>query len=333
MIRMASLLGLLGLVAATLLIARSGYDEVMAALGQAGWGILITSLFHLVPLWACVMGWQPLLPGKVKAGKPFFMYVLWIRASVNNLMPVARIGGEILSVRLMIKHGIRKAPSIASTVVEITLSILAQFVFVLIGVAFFVLRVSNENLGMQLLWGLLITAPAVGALFTIQKVGLFGLFEKIFGLLLRDKWKKFAGSGAKLDHAVRTMYRRRGKAFACFMWQFASWALCSFEIWLALYYLGHPISLLEAMMIESLIQATSTAAFAVPGALGVQEAGFMLFGSMLGLTPDIAAALAVVRRCRDLILYVPGLLVWQIQESRWLLQARKQELRKPPAAS
>lgn len=318
MIRLASVLGLLGLVIATGIIAWTGYDEVMAALDQAGAGILWTSLFHIVPMIACVFGWQALLPGRVKASKLFFLYVLWIRASVNNLMPVARIGGEIVSVRVMIKHGIRKSPAIASTVVEITLSVLAQFVFVLAGVALFVMRVSDQSVTAQLFWGLLISAPAIGAMFYVQKVGFFGLVEKLFVMLFRDKWKKFAGSAARLDHAVRIMYRRRGKAFYCFVMQVASWALCSVEIWLALDYLGHPLTLAECMMIEALIQATSSAAFIVPGALGVQEAGFMLFGSMLGLTPEISAALAVIRRCRDLILYIPGLIVWQIQEGRWL---------------
>jgi hypothetical protein len=55
----------------------------------------------------------------------------------------------------------------------------------------------------------------------------------------------------------------------------------------------------------------------------VQEAGFLLFGHMLGLPPEIAVALAVIRRCRDLVLYVPGLIVWQIQEGRWLLAKRR----------
>ncbi|MDD3182668.1 MAG: lysylphosphatidylglycerol synthase domain-containing protein, partial [Alphaproteobacteria bacterium] len=203
MIRLASLLGLLGLFIATGIIAYTGYREVLVALDQAGIGILWTSLFHIVPLMACVLGWQSLLPGRIKAGKLFFLYVLWIRASVNNLMPVARIGGEIISVRLMMKHGIRKSPAIASTVVEITLSVLAQFVFVLIGVALFLLRVSDQSFTAQLLWGLLISAPAIGALMYVQKVGFFGLFDKLFALLFRDKWKKFAGGAARLDHAVR----------------------------------------------------------------------------------------------------------------------------------
>jgi Flp pilus assembly protein protease CpaA len=127
-------------------------------------------------------------------------------------MPVARIGGEIVSVRVMMKHGVRKSPAIASTVVEITLSILAQFLFVLIGIGLFVLRVADENIAMQLLWGLLLSVPMIGGLAFVQRVGFFGLFDKLFTLLFRDKWKKFAGSAARLDHAVHTMYKRRGKA-------------------------------------------------------------------------------------------------------------------------
>ncbi|MGE4352163.1 MAG: lysylphosphatidylglycerol synthase domain-containing protein [Bdellovibrionales bacterium] len=319
MIRIAAFLGLVGLFVATGIIAWSGYEDVLAALHQAGWGIVWTSLFHIVPMIACVLGWQSLLPGRVKATKLFFLYVLWIRASINNLMPVARIGGEIISVRVLMKHGVRKSPAIASTVVEITLSVLAQFVFVLLGVALFVMRVADHSVTAQLLWGLVLSAPAIGGMFYVQKVGFFGLFERLFTLLFRDKWKKFAGSAARLDHAVRVMYRRRGKALYCFVMQLASWALCSTENWMALKFLGHPLSLVECMMIEALIQATSTAAFIVPAALGVQEAGFLLFGSMLGLTPEIAAALAVIRRCRDLLLYIPGLIVWQVQEGRWLM--------------
>ena len=54
--------------------------------------------------------------------------------------------------------------------------------------------------------------------------------------------------------------------------------------------------------------------------LGVQEAGFLVLGHALGLSPDIAAALALMRRCRDLLLYVPGLIAWQVQEGKWLLR-------------
>jgi putative membrane protein len=319
LIRLAAFLGLLGLAASTAIIVWTGFGAITEALSVAGWGILWTSLFHLVPMITCVLGWHALMPGKKKPGHLFMLYILWLRTSVNNLMPVARIGGEVVAVRVMIKHGISKATAIASTVVEITLSVIAVFLFDALGIGMFAHHVDGRHVTIQLILGLVISAPVIAALVIVQRAGFFGLLTKLFNLMLRDKWTKFAGDAAKLDRAVLTMYRRRVSVGYCTVWQFISWCSGAGEIWLALHFLGHELPPSQAFMIEALIQATASVAFAVPGALGVQEAGFVFFGRMLGLTPEIAAALAVIRRCRDLLIFVPGLITWQIQEGRWLL--------------
>jgi putative membrane protein len=322
MLRVTMLLGLIGLGVATGLILWSGYHQVLQALSVAGWGILWTILAHLISMILCVIGWQTLLKRR-RPGKAFFLYVLWIRAAINNLMPVARIGGEVVSVRLLMRHGVRKTQAVACTVVETTLSVLAVFCFTVLGVAFFTLHVSDHQVIGRLVMGLLLSLPLLAGFVLVQRIGIFGLLTKIFSLLFGETWKAFLGNTAHLDRAVRTMYRRRGRALACFLWQFASWCSGTIEIWLALHFLGHTVPLSEAFMIEALIQGTSSAAFVVPGALGVQEAGFLLYGHLLGLTPDVAAALAVIRRCRDLLLYAPGLIVWQLQEGGALLKLNR----------
>ena len=53
----------------------------------------------------------------------------------------------------------------------------------------------------------------------------------------------------------------------------------------------------------------------MPSALGVQEGGFILIGGALGLDPAICLALAGARRIRDLLIFVPGLFAWHIDES------------------
>ncbi len=305
------------------MIAATGYAQVAEALGRAGWGIVWTSLYHVVPMICCIIGWRALMPGRNRPSHLFFLYVLWLRSSVNNLLPVARIGGEVLAARLMIKHGIRKSPAIAITVVETTLSVVAVFLFNVTGAVLFVLRVGDSHIGWQLAGGLLLSVPIIGGFVAVQRVGFFGLLSKIFALMFRSKWTQFAGSAARLDRAVHTIYRRRWRVIICGFWQFAAWVGGVGEIWLALKFLGHPLSLVECYMVEALIQAASSAAFAVPGALGVQEAAFLVLGHALGLPADIAAALAVIRRCRDLMLYIPGLIVWQVQEGRWLLRGRR----------
>jgi len=76
------------------------------------------------------------------------------------------------------------------------------------------------------------------------------------------------------------------------------------------------VSLADAVMIEALIQTLASAAFIVPGALGVQEAGFVGLAVLAGLEPSMGAALAVTRRLRDVVLYLPGLLAWSWAEGR-----------------
>ena len=73
-------------------------------------------------------------------------------------------------------------------------------------------------------------------------------------------------------------------------------------------------------MIEALIQVLSSAAFVVPAALGVQEGGFLVLGGLIGLTPDVALALALVRRTRDVVIFVPALAWWQLSLGRRLLR-------------
>ena len=321
MFRWAAFLGLAGLAAATVLIVWTGWTQVAAALARAGIvGIVAVSFFHCVPLVLSSAGWRALVPGKSRPSLPTFVYFMWIRAAVNSLMPVARIGGEIAAVRLMTANGLRRNVAIAATVVELTLSVVAIFLFILFGILAFALRVTDKNIVAQLAWGLLLSLPLLIGLAVVQKIGFFALISRLFHVLFRDKWASTAGSAARLDRAVSVLYRRKTRVLVCFLLQLAAWTLGSAEIWLALVFLGHPLPLLETVMIEALIQASSSAAFAIPGALGVQEAGFLFFGGMLGLSPGTAAALAVMRRCRDLLCYAPGLVAWQLFEGRRLLK-------------
>jgi hypothetical protein len=94
-----------------------------------------------------------------------------------------------------------------------------------------------------------------------------------------------------------------------------SWILGAGEIWLGLYYLGQPIDITTALLMESLAQALRTAAFFVPGALGVQEGGYMIIGGAYGLSPEVALALSLVKRTRELLFGVPGLVAWMLEGS------------------
>ncbi len=71
-----------------------------------------------------------------------------------------------------------------------------------------------------------------------------------------------------------------------------------------------------------MVLAIRSAVFPVPGALGVQEGGYVLVGSLLGIPGDAAFALSLIARVRELILGIPGLIAWQVIEARRVLRAR-----------
>ena len=84
--------------------------------------------------------------------------------------------------------------------------------------------------------------------------------------------------------------------------------------------MGAEISIWSALSIESLIFTLRSVAFAIPGAIGVQEAAYALAAPLFGLPPETALALSLAKRARDLSLGLPTLLAWQISEARAVLR-------------
>ncbi|MCK7472451.1 MAG: lysylphosphatidylglycerol synthase domain-containing protein [Rhodopseudomonas palustris] len=164
--------------------------------------------------------------------------------------------------------------------------------------------------------GLLLPALAaiLAGLIAVQRVGLFGLGAR----LIRGRLPVNLVDGSQADRGVRRLYRRRRAVLQCCLWQVAAWVAGAGEIWLVLHVLGHSRGVAEALLLESLSQAISTAAFLIPAAIGAQEAGFVGLGHLIGMPPDVALVLALSRRVRDLLVYAPGLLAWQAFEIRRL---------------
>ncbi|HEX6842645.1 MAG TPA: lysylphosphatidylglycerol synthase domain-containing protein [Stellaceae bacterium] len=321
MIRTATLLGLAGLALATLLFIWQGVGPVLAAFAAAGIGIVWSSLFHAVSMALNARAWQLLLPLRRRGSVAFYFWAVWLREAVNGLLPVARIGGEVVSAQLLIRHGLRPISAVASLVVDMTVSLVSQFTFTLLGLAVLLAHGAGGGAVRDIALGLVVTVPVVAALVLVQRVGLFTLAAKLFRALFAGRFDALVGGAAPLDRAVRRLYRRRRAVLACFLWQLAGWSAGTGEIWLALVFLGHPVPLGDAFAIEAVIQALSSSAFIVPAALGVQEGGFLVIGGLVGLPPELALALALVRRARDVIIFVPALLLWQIGAGRRALSS------------
>ena len=305
----------IGLVLAIALFAFEGVGPIVQLLLAAGYGLVLAALFHALPMLINARAWQVLLVPTARTTFPMMAVSVWVRESVNGLLPVARIGGEIAAYRLLTRQGAARVPIAASLVVDMAVSLLSQGIFCLLGVALLIGVGGNSTIATQLVGGFVVLV-ALGAGFALlQGAGMFETLMRAADRLMAGRFAGLLGQSARIDRATRAIYRRRRRVLACFVWQFAGWVAGAGEIWLALYFLDHAVEPTHAVLIEALVQAISSVAFVVPGALGVQEGGFLLLGAALGIDGPTSLALAAARRLRDLVVFFPGLFVWQWLEA------------------
>jgi putative membrane protein len=313
---------LAGVALFTAVLAYQGVHEVAAALSVAGSGLLVVTLFHLVPMLADAFGWHALLAGEGRPGVRTVILARWVGESVNSLLPVMQLGGNVVKARYLARRGLPGATAGASVVVDVTLLGLTQVVFTVIGLSLLLSRLGGARLMTVAVIGTLAMASLLLAFLVVQRRGVFGVFARLLTRVARgsDLGSLNAGAAA-LDARVAALYRQRAALLTAGGWHLLSWLVGAGEVWLALHFLGHPIDLQTAVLLESLGQAVRTGAFAVPGALGVQEGGYLLLGSTLGLAPEASLALSLSKRIREVLLGLPGLIAWQLDGSadrvRW----------------
>lgn len=308
---------LAGLALFTALIAWQGYREVAGTLTQVGWGIVPVALWHVVPMGLDATGWYCVLPPGRRPPWRELVRLRWLAESINGLLPVAQMGGEFVRTRLVMRRGVPGRKAGASVVVDLTLGFATQLLFALAGIGLLAARSDSVELARTLAFAVSVALAGMGGFYAAQRIGLFRRLAQVVGHVAGDrKWLDLVGGAQALDTAIGALWIRYRAVLRCAAWRTAGWLAGSGEIWLTLYFLGHPVTWGEAMIVESIAQVARSAGFAIPGALGVQEGGYLLAGRALGLSSEVSLAVALVRRARELLLGVPGLIAWQWGEGR-----------------
>lgn len=304
------------------LVAHQGVGDVLAAVALAGWGVLLVTALHAASLLSDAVSWRVLLGAEERrrslAG---LTRIWWIGYSVNALLPVAQVGGELVRARLLSQSGVPGSLAGASVIVGLTAGVLVLLVFSATGALLLGAVLGGEGLTGSLALVVLVLGGLLAGFYLAQRGGLFvRLARRLERLAGGRDWLALTGGAAALDRAVAGIYRDRRALTACFLWRSVGWLAEVAEVWLVLHVLGQPVTVVEAFVLESLAQAVRSAGFAVPGALGVQEGGFLVLGTALGLPGEVALAVSLVKRVRDLLIGLPGLAAWQVIEGAGLLR-------------
>jgi putative membrane protein len=308
----------------TFLLIQQGAPQVMAAFASAGWWIAAVVIYHFaVPVLLDALAWWSLFPKSERLSLWELFRMRWIGESVSTLVPSAAVGGDVVRARLAALHGASVPTAAASVLVDITLGVFVQIVFTLAGLALIVSVTGHEGFVRPTLIGALLGIIAIVGFYIVQRLGMFRFIGVIISRLANSSdWHSLINSGQTLDRTIRTLYARRRGVIGCCVWTAASLVLGSGEIWIALHAIGLQATLINALIFQSVILTIRSAMFPVPGALGVQEGGYVVVGNLLGIPGDAAFALSLIARVRELVLGIPGLIIWQLFEARRLWRAR-----------
>ena len=298
-----------GAAMAAALLLHSGLGSVATLLAHAGWGVLAIVALHGVQLWLTGMAWGALIPRRAPP-RAYLALLRMIREGINTLLPVAQIGGLVVAARLLWRGGVAPAQAAAATIVDVHVEMLTQVVFTLLGLAFLVRVLGALPLAVPLLSGVALLCAMVVALTVAQRAGFTRLAARAAE---RFGW---ARDIAGLREAIAAVRARPAALAASATCHLLAWGLGAVEVCVALHFLGRDIGLGEGLAIESLAQTIRLAGFAVPAALGVQEGGYLVLCGLFGIGPDIALALSLLKRLRELALGAPSLALWLRLERR-----------------
>ena len=309
-----------GLALLITLVVRADFTAMLQTLGMGGWALLWLVPYRGLYFLLYAIGWYRLLRPYDPERHAGFGYVFWVttvREAVDRLLPVASVGGGVLAVRLLRWRGLAAAPIGATVIVEILLTLIVLYVFAALGLFLFFGYDATGQQSRRLVLALLFALPVPVITALLLRYGaIFGRLQKFLSPLVGAG--ALSAGAATLDFELRACFHRGWTLLAASALQFAALISGSFEVWLTLRLFGHPVDAKDALVLESMTQAVRHLAFVIPAGLGVQEAGLVLFGQALGISGEMALAVSMAKRLREVLCGLPSLVSWQWLEGRRL---------------
>jgi putative membrane protein len=331
MVKQAGVVAWLGGIAALIGLATwSGLGAVGQAVSSVGWGILLVVLARAVALVVAGAGWWLLFPSKMRPQLRTCVVLRFVREATNVLLPLAQVGGDLIGAGLLTLYAVPGALAAASVIVDVLIQAATQFLFAILGLLTLVALEADQALARSAAIGIAVAALMLAGFYLAQRRGGQRILRSVVTRLAGDREWRVLGTIDAVYQNLGTIYAARSNVVASGVVHLVGWAIGVTEVAIVFAFMGHPVSIGEALVIESLLHAVRGAAFAIPSALGAQEGALVVLCAAFGIPPEQAIALSLVKRAADVVLGVPGLLGWQMLEwGRLVPSYRRQPAREP----
>ena len=313
--------GLLGLMLLVILLVRADAGAMLHIFALAGWRLLWLVPYRVLFFTLYAIGWLILLLPYDRERRAGLGYLLWattVRDGIDRLLPVASVGGGVVAVRLLHWRGVSVVAAAASVIVEVLLTLIVAYVFTAMGLLLLVhLRAGGNNYFRHIVAVFVLSLPVPAAMILLLRYG--SVFKRLEAVLERlVGFNALGEDAATLDRELRATLHRGWALVRTGGLQLVAFFSGTFEVWLALRLFGHPVGITPSLVLECMTQAVRHLAFMIPAGIGVQEAGLMLIGQFVGVSGELALAVSMAKRLREVLCGLPALLSWQWAEARRL---------------
>jgi len=172
---------------------------------------------------------------------------------------VVIVGGDVASIRLVHLRGVPGVQAAASVVVDTTVGVITQLIFVLSGVGLLLMRSTDHNsllVAGTVLIAMGILFVAITAFVFFQHRGLFSGFTKFARRLMPGKWlSALAARASRIDDSVVAAYRSGPVMLRANLLRLVGWAAGAGEVWLVMQSLGQPIGVVDAISSKASVAA------------------------------------------------------------------------------
>lgn len=249
-----------------------------------------------------------------------FVAARMLREAASDLLPFSQIGGLFISVRLLMAHGVAGGLVGASLIADLTTEMASQLVVTVVAALWAAaFLIDGDRAGP--FGGVLLASTAAMALVVVIAASASRWLPLVGQAIARRLIPRAVVAMDQLAFQLDALYARRGGVIASFVVNLAAWIASAAGAWVALLLMQVRLPIGSILALEALIFAIRSAAFMIPGGLGVQEVAYALAAPLFGLPVESVLALALIKRMRDLAIGIPTLLVWQVIEARAVFRA------------
>ncbi|MBF8300503.1 MAG: hypothetical protein HW394_873 [Acidobacteria bacterium] len=295
-------------------------EETVASARRLGLALPVILLpgvcWHVLRTW----GWAVAFP---EESRPSFTRLFRVRLAADAIgfFTVRGIAGEPLKVLLLYD---RVAPEITAAAVA-----LERLAFAVIGIviAALISLTALTRLSMPGAWDTMFTMLILGAVVVLTLAGLIArrrrgdYLGRLVTTIDRATGRRLEASRVIRfildveDVLLQLVRGDRRRIVTLTVLAVVCYLLMAIEVWLVLWAVGEPGSVIEALTVETFARLASVASAAIPGNIGALEASNAAVVAALGLGGG--GALALARRIRALLWAAAGLALYpRVQERR-----------------